>query len=776
MQTYHIHINGLVQGVGFRPFVCRLATSFEVNGQVSNANNGLHIEFNASAEKAGKFYNAIIQYPPPNAIITQHHIETISPATFTGFTIIQSSNKNKPNLLLTPDIALCDTCKTELLSENDKRFQYPFTTCLHCGPRYSITTALPYDRENTTMNALKMCDSCLEEYNDISNRRHYSQTNSCKDCAIPIHFYSSPETILTSDPDEVLDFVCSELNRGSIIAVKGIGGYLLLCDACNETSINELRSRKQRPAKPFAVLYANIEQAVKDVHMRPFETKALKDKTAPIVLCELKDQPVTGICKDAIAPGLYKIGIVLPYAPLLFLIANAVGKPLVATSGNISGSPIIYKDKDALDNLFEIADYVLTYDRDIVSPQDDSVIQFTDRGQKIILRRSRGLAPNYFPNPFESVNGNVLAMGAELKAAFALQDRQNLYISQYLGNQGTLESQTSFKETLDHLTRLLRISLSDIIIDKHPGYFVSDYGKEIAGENHHSITTVQHHRSHFGAVLAENDLLNSKEQILGFIWDGTGYGDDGLIWGSEVFIFEQQEMNRVAHLDYFPQILSDKMSVEPRLSALSLLKNRPEKQYIIQKYFSNPAWQYYQQLIQQPTSIQTSSMGRFLDGIAAILGICSYNTYEGEAAMQLEAVARNCPDKPTEFYSVTLINDCLDWNVFLSELINDLENKTAVCTIAWKVFFSLAKMIEQISDHFNIQNIAFSGGVFQNALLVDILIEQLSCKKNLYFHQQLSPNDECISFGQLACFSMMNNKQPLNRKDKTENKQFQIPN
>jgi hydrogenase maturation protein HypF len=778
MHTYHIHINGLVQGVGFRPFVCRMAAVYHVTGWVSNSNDGVHIECNASAETVIDFYSAIINNPPPNAMITHHHFEKIDSETFEGFTIRQSSKGEKPDLLLTPDIAICNDCRNELLAENNKRFQYPFTTCLQCGPRYSISTALPYDRENTTMHALQMCDSCLAEYNDITNRRHYSQTNSCKQCAVPMHFYSTEKCCLSSDATEISEFVIAELNRGSIIAVKGIGGYLLLCDATCETSINTLRMRKQRPAKPFALLYANIEMAAADVQLRSFEIRALQGKSAPIVLCELKSYAATGICKEAIAPGLYKVGLMLPCSPLLLLIADAFGKPLIATSGNISGSPIIFKDADALENLFEIADYVLTYDRDIVAPQDDSVIQFTDRGQKIILRRSRGLAPNYFPNPFQSINGSALAMGAELKSAFALLDQNNLYISQYLGDQGTIESQTCFKETLQHIKTLVKSTPEYILVDKHPGYFVSQYGKEIAAAAEISITAVQHHKAHFGAVLAENNLLESKEPILGFTWDGTGFGDDGQIWGSEVFMYENKTMKRVAHLDYFAQLLGDKMSKEPRLSALSLLKNRPDKQFLIQKYFSTPAWQYYQQLIKQPVSIQTSSMGRFLDGIAAILGIRLYNTYEGEAAMQLESMARNCSYKPSEFYALPLINDRLEWNNFLSGLLEDIDQKKDSCTIAWKVFFSLAKMISDLSNHFNVEKIAFSGGVFQNALLVDILIERLSYKKKLYFHQQLSPNDECIGFGQLACFNIVNKTENgiITMKDKIALQQFQFPN
>ena len=778
MHTYHIHINGLVQGVGFRPFVCRLAAAFNLTGWVSNANDGVHIECTTSPQTAELFYKKIIHHPPSNAIITHHHFDEVAPKKFTDFNIRHSTKKNKPELLLTPDIALCDACREEIFTDTNKRYHYSFTTCLQCGPRYSIITDLPYDRENTTMHHLPMCNACTTEYNDINNRRHYSQTNSCCDCAIPMHLYNATNNCISNNADQIHEIIISALNDGSVVAVKGIGGYLLLCDAANETAIHELRTRKHRPAKPFALMYADIEMAAKDAELSSIEVDALHEKSAPIVLCRIKQEETNGICRQAIAPGLDKIGLMLAYTPLLLLIAAAFGKPLIATSANISGSPILYKDEDALENLFEAADYVLTFDRDIVAPQDDSVLQFTNNGQRIILRRSRGLAPNYFPNPFQLRDGVVLAMGAELKSAFALLDRTNLYISQFLGDQGIVESETCYKDTLAHLCNLIKADPEHIIIDKHPDYFVSQYGKQIAFTENISLTSVQHHHAHFGAVLAENNLLKNKEQVLGFIWDGTGYGDDGQIWGGEVFLFENNEINRVAHLDYFPQLLGDKMSKEPRLSALSLLKNLPNQQLIIQNDFSKKEWQYYQQLLQQPVGLLTSSMGRFLDGIAAMLGIRLYNSYEGEAAMQLEALARTCTTAASGYYAVSLLNDRLDWTVFLIDLLEDLQQKEDTALIAWKVFYSLAKMVEQIGKHFNIYKLAFSGGVFQNALLVDLLMEVLAAKHQLYFHQQLSPNDECIGFGQIACFSLMNKipNKIISATDKISVQQFQFTN
>lgn len=753
--TYHIHIKGLVQGVGFRPFVYRIAASLNIKGWVSNTNDGVHIEVTAAEDTVKKFYHQIINHPPVNAVITSHSISEINSIKFNDFEIQHSTSDNEPDLLLTPDIAICDECKNEISNPENKRYGYAFTTCLNCGPRYSIIQALPYDRVHTTMAEMPMCESCASEYTDINNRRHYSQTNSCTDCAIHMHLYESKEKIVDCKVSEIIPVISNAIKDGKILAVKGMGGYLLICDATNEKTIFTLRERKLRPAKPFALLYRNIEMAEADVHLYQCEINELQSKAAPIVLCRKKITSGNDICTDVIAPGLDKIGVMLPSSPLLSLLEDAVGKPMIATSANISGSPIIYKDEAALENLFDVANMILTYDREIVAPQDDSVIQFSEIGQKIILRRSRGLAPNYFPVPFEPVdNATIFAAGGELKSAFALLNKNNLYISQYLGDQGTLESQESYVQTLQHFMQLLQCRPDKILVDLHPAYAVSQLGKAYAAENiAGTVTEVQHHMAHLGAVLAENNLLNIEEPVLGYVWDGTGYGADKQIWGGEIFIYQQQEVNRIGHLKYFPQIVGDKMSKEPRLSALSLLKDFPAHQLMIQKYFSQTEWAYYQKMLQQEHPLMTSSMGRFLDGLACMLGIRMYNAYEGEAAMQMEALARAC-HQTNEYYLLPLLEGELYWDFFLQEFIEDIQQGKEVSCLARKIFQSLAKAIAEVSDQYGIDKLAFSGGVFQNALLVDLVIEQMAAKKQLYFHQQLSPNDECIGFGQLACYQM----------------------
>jgi hydrogenase maturation protein HypF len=760
MTTYHIHINGQVQGVGFRPFVSQLAEKFGVAGWVSNNNDGVHIEVNATPSVAAEFYFTIINNPPVNSIITHHSIhESFLKTIFSEFTInVSNSTSTKPSLLITPDIAICDECCKEVLEDNNRWFKYPFTTCLHCGPRYSIMTELPYDRVNTTMAEQPLCDQCTSEYNNIQNRRHFSQTLSCTDCPISMHLYSGTGDEISIDHSFIASEVITLLQKGKIIALKGIGGYLLLCDAGNELAISTLRTRKHRPQKPFALLYPNIEKVIKDVILSTGEEKALNGKAAPIVLCDLKESAKDNIRTELIAPGLDKIGVMLPYTPLLLLITTAFGKPVIATSGNISGSPIIYKDHLALEYFNGIADYIITYDREIVTPQDDSVIQFTSTGHRIILRRSRGLAPTYYPNPFRRGTETIFAAGGELKSAFSILNRDNLYISQFLGNQENIESQNAYTTTVNHLSNLIGAQAAAVLVDKHPAYIVSQFGKDIARQNHIPVYSFQHHKAHFGAVLAENHLLNTVDPILGIIWDGTGYGDDHQTWGSEFFIYQDHEITRVAHLDYYPNVLGDKMSKEPRLSALSLLRNEPDEQSLLKPFFSLVEWQYYRKWLHNEIPSLTSSMGRFLDGLSSILNICHFNTYEGEAAMKMEALASKHRQDSFESYPLTYHKGKILYNELLTNVIKDLENNVASSWISWKIFCSLAKVIEKISEYHSIDKLAFSGGVFQNQILTEIVIRLLSHKRTLYFHQQLSPNDECISFGQIACYEMQKRK------------------
>lgn len=755
--NYHIQINGLVQGLGFRPFVYRLAKSLEIYGRVNNTSDGLSIFAYGTKSQLDTFYYQLIHQAPKHAILKSHSSHIIDGDTYSDFQIENSTELATSSLLITPDISICNTCKQEYFDKHSNRFHYSFINCTDCGPRYSILKGLPYDRVNTSMHYLKMCNSCKDEYQDENNRRFYSQTDSCPKCAIPMHIYNSEKEELSSIPSDIFHIIQQALHAGKIIAVKSTGGYLLLCDATNATTIDLLRERKHRPHKPFAILYHNIQELKKDVNTSAIEEQYLLSDVAPIVLCSISKTINSKLQKQKIAPGLSKIGAMLPSNAILLRISNDFHKPLVATSANISGSPIIYKDDEALEHLCQFADYIISYDREILVPQDDSVLQFTKHHQQIILRRSRGLAPNYYPNPFPKSEKNILALGAELKGSFAFINNGNLFVSQFLGNQTNIESQSSYQHTLTHLSKMLGFKVEEILTDKHPNYAISEFGEQLALAKNITNTSVQHHEAHFASVLMENELIETEEKILGVVWDGIGYGNDKQIWGGEFFVYDHYSIDRITHLNYFPHILGDKMSKEPRISALSLLSKIPHHIEEIKHHFNDIEWNFYKKQNFQTSTLMSSSMGRLLDGIACLLDISAINTYEGESALLLETFALKSDRRSKSYYELPYFENTIHLEKMLISIIEDKHNGIPINDIAYKVFYSLVKLISTISDEKAIDKIAFSGGVFQNSLLNEILVDELGAYKTLYFHKQLSANDEGISFGQLA-FQHIKNK------------------
>jgi hydrogenase maturation protein HypF len=471
-------------------------------------------------------------------------LQHITDKAFNDFSIVVEDDKSaNKTVLVSPDTALCNTCRNELHDKNNRRYKYPFNTCTQCGPRYSIINDLPYERHLTAMQPFAMCDDCNDEYNDVTGRRFFSQTNSCATCGIQLRLYTTASSMLTNNPEEVLFAIKNELQQGEILAVKGIGGYLLLCDAGNEEVVKRLRSRKHRPSKPFAVLCPGIAAVEHDFELSINEKELLQSAEAPIVLLYPKEGTGDLYIKN-IAPGLKRVGVMLPYSPLLELIAHDFGKPLVATSANISGSAIIYKDDDALDFLFDIADLVVSYNREITIPQDDSVVQVSRyTGRQIILRRSRGYAPSFLARR-STLQTTVLATGAFLKSSFTLAVNGNVFVSQFLGSGESYDSQLMYRHTLEHWLNMYSIKPDVILADKHPGYFSHQYAMELAEKYAVGVQFIQHHQAHFAAVMAEHDLLNSAEPVLGVIWDGTGLGDDGNIWGGEFFKYKNKEMLR----------------------------------------------------------------------------------------------------------------------------------------------------------------------------------------------------------------------------------------
>lgn len=748
MPGYRLHIEGQVQGVGFRPYVFRMANRLGLTGWVNNGNDGVHIQIGGPEDSCRIFIEEITMRPPHLARVVRQQVELTERPHLTSFSIVESNNTAEVNLLLTPDLGLCDECRNEIKNHADRRRDYAFTTCIHCGPRYSIVDALPYDRVSTSMNDFEMCPECECEYHNPENRRHYSQTNSCPHCGVALSLCDKQGFVIATSMDAILDRMEESFLDGKIIAVKGIGGYILMADATNPLAVQSLRDRKHRPTKPFALLYPSVEGVEQDTCLSSFEKKELQSIVSPIVLLTVKENNHSKLALEQISPGLSKVGVMLPYTPLFELIAARWGKPLVATSGNISGSPIFYDDDQALRNLDGIADLFLTNNRKIVHPQDDSVVQFAGR-QRIVLRRSRGLAPTYLPNPFSNNSETIFAAGSDLKSAFAFLTKGNLYVSQFLGDLENFETQESYRHLLQHYLNLFQVQPDTVLVDAHPGYFSSHCARELAATWQANVIEVQHHQAHFCAVLAENDLFNTGDTTLGVIWDGTGWGDDAQIWGGEFFTYSDKQIRRVDHLDYVDHLLGDKTSREPRLSALSLCASIDGAEELLVKKFNSAEWKVYRNMLHHPDNLKTSSMGRLFDGVASLLGLCDKSSYEGEAALLLEACAmkaESCDSYRSMPFSLP---------IYLKNLIEEIKRGVPKEQLAYRFHHTLVDWIEEVALQQNTTRIAFSGGVFQNALLNKLIVEKLGERFQLYFHRQLSSNDECIGFGQLAYYHML---------------------
>lgn len=766
LKTIHIHIKGRVQGVGFRPFVFRKAIRDHRRGYVLNTVDGVHIQINIpNISDAESFIDFLRTNHPEQAEIEEINWEIVPYTDYSEFRIIQRKDTGRADLLFTPDFAVCPDCKNEIRDPADRRYRYAFTTCTHCGPRYSIIKTLPYDRENTSMKPYIICRKCSDEYNDPLNRRFYSQTNSCSDCAVKMTLYDASLQIIESNQQKLIDKVVTLLQEGKILAIKGIGGYLLMADATSPETIKELRKRKHRPTKPFALMYPDLEMIGGDVEFSVKDRVMWKSSECPIILCLLNKNFKSRIQPQLIAPGLRKIGIMLPYTPLFVLIMDEINRPVIATSGNISGSPVIYNEKDAFEHLSHIADYILVNDREIVVPQDDSVIQFTEgTGEKIILRRSRGYAPAFTgykerilpPKP-------VLGMGALLKSAFGMFHGNRFYLSQFLGNTDSLESQESYDHVLEHLMKVLDFSPEVIVTDLHPDYYTSRKGIELAELFHADLVQIQHHEAHAWSVLAENQLLEN-EKVLSIVWDGTGLGDDGQIWGGEFFTYRHGSLYRAGHPEYFPHLLGDKMTFEPRLAAFSLARmSGPAACEFIRGKFSKFEWNNFLRIYDK-AGLKTSSMGRLFDGVSSMLGLSDLNTYEGESAMYLEAAAAkflNSPDTIgfNEFYPVTVDQDIIiHTSELIEKIIEDLKRGTDTGEIAARFHLTLVMWVKKAAEILGYREIAFSGGVFQNSLLVDLLRQHLEGPFKLHFQRELSPNDENIPFGQIIGWMMKQEK------------------
>jgi hydrogenase maturation protein HypF len=743
-RTFEIIISGQVQGVGFRPFVYGLAKQLQLKGSVSNNQDGVLIRINTSEEKAHEFLLAILSGAPEISFIQNHNVSEIAFSPYEDFQIVPSEKNHQINIPLTPDFAICESCKSEIRDVGNRRFGYAFTTCTNCGPRYSVTTMFPFERPNTTVSEFDMCLKCQTEYTNPEDRRFHSQTNSCSDCGIKLQLVDTDGREFNETQNNIIKKAAALIANGSILAIKNTNGYLLCCDANNKQAIQRLREKKRRPSKPFALLYPSIEKIKQDFEVSIPEEKALTSAIAPIVILNPKES-ISDLELESIAPRLHQLGIMLPSSSLLILLMDELKIPIIATSGNIHSSPIISKKEEAVEKLIGVADYFLHHDLEISFPQDDSVVRFGGEHQ-ITLRRSRGLAPNYMGNT-SMKNQKVLAMGAHLKSTFTFTPNSHTYVSPYFGNLDSYDVSERFQESITKYTALFETEPEVVLVDSHPQYQSNIIGSQLATNWNAKLVSIQHHKAHFASVLGEHNLFESEEKILGVVWDGTGFGEDNSIWGGEFFSYHKNEMERLTHFEYVDWIAADKMAKEPRLSLLSVL---PETdRHIAKGKFSESEWKIYNKMLEK-NSLKTSSVGRLFDAVASLLLNIDSTSYEGEAAMLLENEASNYQDESYINFLSGNAYQVIPTKTIIKGIHKAIEQGLPTAQIANSFIHTLSLVIINMANQNNYNYVVCSGGVFQNAILVKKLLEMAEkAHVELKFNRILSSNDENISLGQL---------------------------
>lgn len=750
-RTFKINVSGQVQGVGFRPFIFKLAKELCLKGTVYNDPNGVEILFNSEKEQAEIFLETILAQAPKVSKIQSYGLKEIVSQVFESFSIDESKTKQQVNIPLTPDFRICEDCEREIRDIKNRRFGYPFTTCTHCGPRYSITEKFPFDRSNTGISNFIMCSLCAKEYESFDDRRFHSQTNSCSACGIQLDFEDAIGNRINVDQNKILETVASQIKQGKIIALKNTNGYVLCCDANNAQAILNLRSKKQRPTKPFALLYPNLEMIQSDFVLSQYEEDMLTSQVGPIVLLKPKSS-LDRIKTDLVAPELDRYGVMLPSTALLSLLMSHIDTPIIATSGNIHGCPILSNKGQAQENLALVTDYFLHHNLNIDFAQDDSVFRFV-KDKPVILRRSRGLAPNllvYFP----SSRKTVLAMGAHLKSTFALQPNTHVYISQYFGNLDNYEVFQRFHDYILKFIAVFNTVPEVLLVDDHKHYQSTILGFELSKLYNAKVVSIQHHKAHLASVLGEHGLFDTPEKIMGVVWDGTGLGSDGNIWGGEFFEYHNHKMERLFHFEYINWIAGDKMAKEPRLSLLSIMNENTD---CVASKFSEMEIKNYQKLLKN-NKLKTSSVGRLFDAVASLLDLKDVTTYEGEAAMILEATANRYKGEETIDFLEGQDFENIPTSKFLTQIYRAKQNGKPKEMIAYSFIYTLAHLIQKLAKQFGYTTVACSGGVFQNALLVkNLLVLGRESGIKLIFNRILSSNDENISFGQLCYYHHIKN-------------------
>jgi hydrogenase maturation protein HypF len=762
-------VNGIVQGVGFRPFVYRLAQELSLTGWVRNTSAGVEIEIQGNEALLDRFDLALHSNLPPLALITAHKRTTIPLCDDQSFTILPSG-AGTADIRIAPDSALCADCLRELFDPADRRYRYPFITCTNCGPRYSIITGIPYDRPNTTMAGFPLCPDCLRDYQNPLDRRFHAQPIACHSCGPRVRLLTAAAENMAAG-DEAIIRATELLKSGAILAVKGIGGYHLAVDACNNDAVQRLRERKKRDEKPFAVMAATIATARELADMDPTAERLLCSPEAPIVIVRKQsDSPLSPL----LAPGNGWIGLMLPYTPLHQLLFTVHPSPLtphpslialVMTSGNISDEPVACEDHDAVQRLGGIADYFLLHDRPIHIRNDDSVLRVF-HGKPLFYRRARGYAPRAVTLPFAVPP--LLAAGAELKSAVCLASGTGAVLSQHIGDLKNRATLDSFEHTVAHLSGILEITPQLVACDLHPDYFSSRFAEESALP----VVRVQHHHAHLASCMAENGL---DGRVIGIIFDGTGYGPDGTIWGGEFLTGGYDGYQRAGHFRTLPLPGGDAAVREPWRMAISYLYQALGEAaftntHPVMEHLAHNERSIFARMLQRGiNSPLTSSCGRLFDAVAALLNVRHKVSYDGQGAIELEALAEAGEDSCTSplpqlsqkreyCYSVITGDNAplqLDFSPLIADILTEISCGVDSRSIAYRFHLTVAAAAADACLHISrasdLDRVVLSGGVFQNRLLSEMLYTALTDKGlHVFTHRLVPPNDGGIALGQAA--------------------------
>jgi hydrogenase maturation protein HypF len=756
---WQLLIRGAVQGVGFRPLVYRLATGLGLEGWVSNTAQGVIVDLEGPRGRIESFQAQLVAEPPPQARIQSVEITRLHPVGVHGFTIRPSLESGPRTAVVLPDIAPCADCLRELRDPADRRYRYPFINCTNCGPRFSIIQGMPYDRAATTMGGFTMCPACQAEYDDPLDRRFHAQPNACPRCGPHLELWDHAGQTLARR-DEALLMAADAIGKGAIVALKGVGGFQLLADARNERAVRQLRERKRREAKPFALMYPSLAMAEADCAVSEAEARLLCGPEAPIVL--LRRAASGGRIAGPVAPGSPSLGVMLPSTPLHQLLLAELGSPIVATSGNRSDEPICTDELAALERLAGIADVFLVHNRPIARHVDDSVVRVA-LGRELVLRRARG----YAPLPIRLGNAGpavaTLAVGAQQKNTLALAVGGDAVLSQHIGDLETTQAQAAFEQAAANLADLYGVAPVALAHDMHPDYAATQWARARAARaSPHgcappALVPVQHHYAHILACMAENGL---EAPLLGVAWDGTGYGPDGTVWGGEFLLVREGGWERVAHLRQFALPGGELAVREPRRAALSLCHEidgaeafEPERARICQA-FSPLELRVLRSMLERGLNApRTSSAGRLFDGVAALLGLRSVAQFEGQAAMELEwAVGPAITDSAYPFRLVGARAPLvIDWELALRALLADLARGAPRELIAARFHNTLVEAIVAVAEQVGMEAVALSGGCFQNLYLLERSVSRLrQAGFQVYWHRQVPPNDGGIALGQLV--------------------------